>query len=580
MTILAGDIKLLASRVMTDDPEGGGGPTGTVIPDGGSNGIWNDVSELDRANGDVSVRQLHLAVRTNNTDTYLGAQVIVSKPPNDANVSITLAKCATFARRTEIANAIESYLIQSSEWSGYLLENHVVGQNSIQIFQRPGSVTPAIGRTLVLVYNEDQPTERRQYIRVNRVEVQTRTFSYAYSGGTGYVDYTADVVVCELSDDLRFAFPGSPPDRSFVRLAGRTVLRDTTVADAATYYGATTLTAAADLGEASIKVASVYTQLVPSARTETVALDLRPASVRNMVLADAPRRVEVGAAPHTRRIKIGQENRRRAYTDLLLPLPHPGTVVISYMALGNWYTVLDDGAGAFTGPGAGQIVYTTGSVAITLQEMPDVGSSIIIQWGEKVGYTNRSGGATFRKPEFDIVLEHDEVKPGTLVATWLSGGVTKTATDNGSGGLTGDATGQILYATGRLRIRPAAMPDPGAEFQIAFEYSETEVETFSDLTPDSSGFVNMTLAQVPTPGTMVVLWLTTRTTSATAGSNSGTNLQKEPGLAYSGGVATPAEVVTTTASAPDSVVPGSTTNVAYGQLQSWMPAGNAFRSDV
>ncbi|MDP4074951.1 hypothetical protein [Acidovorax sp. A1169] len=578
MTILAGDIKLLASRVMTDDPEGGGGPTGTAIPDGGSNGIWNDVSELDRANGDVSVRQLHLAVRTNNTDTYLGAQVIVSKPPNDANVCITLAKCAPFARRTEIANSIESYLIQSSEWSGYLLENHVAGQNSIQVFQRPGSVTPAIGRTLVLVYNEDQPTERRQYIRINRVEVQTRTFSY--SVGNGYVDYTADVVVCELSDDLRFNFPGSPPDRSFVRLANRTVLRDTTVADAATYYGATTLTAVADLGAASIKVASVYTQLVPSARTETVALDLRPAAVRNMVLAETPRRVEVGAAPHTRRIKIGQENRRRAYTDLLLPLPAPGTVVISYMALGNWYTVVDDGMGAFTGPGAGQIVYTTGSLAITLQEMPDVGSSVIVQWGEKVGYMNRAGGATFRKPEFDLVLEHDEVKPGTLVVTWQSGGVTKTANDNGTGGLTGDATGQILYATGRLRIRPAAMPDPGGEFQMAFEYSETEVETFSGLNPDSSGFVNMTLAKVPTPGTMVVLWLTTRTVSATEGSNSGTNLQKEPGLAYSGGVAMPSEVVTTTANAPASVAPGSTTNVAYGWLKTQMPGGNALRSDV
>ena len=34
MTILEGDIKLLASRVMDDVPEGGGGPTGTVIPYG------------------------------------------------------------------------------------------------------------------------------------------------------------------------------------------------------------------------------------------------------------------------------------------------------------------------------------------------------------------------------------------------------------------------------------------------------------------------------------------------------------------------------------------------------------------
>ena len=33
MAILAGDIKILASKVMDDVPEGGGGPSGTVIPD-------------------------------------------------------------------------------------------------------------------------------------------------------------------------------------------------------------------------------------------------------------------------------------------------------------------------------------------------------------------------------------------------------------------------------------------------------------------------------------------------------------------------------------------------------------------
>mgnify|MGYP001264966164 CR=1 FL=1 len=48
MTILEGDIKLLASRVMDDVPEGGGGPTGTVIPYGGSNAVFGDVTEAAR----------------------------------------------------------------------------------------------------------------------------------------------------------------------------------------------------------------------------------------------------------------------------------------------------------------------------------------------------------------------------------------------------------------------------------------------------------------------------------------------------------------------------------------------------
>ena len=44
MSILSGDIKLLASKVMDDVPNGGGGPTGNVIPDGASNAIFGDVT--------------------------------------------------------------------------------------------------------------------------------------------------------------------------------------------------------------------------------------------------------------------------------------------------------------------------------------------------------------------------------------------------------------------------------------------------------------------------------------------------------------------------------------------------------
>ena len=51
MAILDGDIQLLKSEVMDDVPEGGGGPSGTVIPDNNSNAVFTDVSEVDRAGG-------------------------------------------------------------------------------------------------------------------------------------------------------------------------------------------------------------------------------------------------------------------------------------------------------------------------------------------------------------------------------------------------------------------------------------------------------------------------------------------------------------------------------------------------
>ena len=105
-----------------------------------------------------------------------------------------------------------------------ILRDIVAGQRDIQIFQRVGLPAPAIGRTLVLIYDEGLPTERRQYVRVTRTETETRWFTY--SSGGGFVDYQADVVKCSISDALRTSFPGSPPDRAYSRATDRTVIED------------------------------------------------------------------------------------------------------------------------------------------------------------------------------------------------------------------------------------------------------------------------------------------------------------------------------------------------------------------
>ena len=81
MTILSGDIKLVASQVMDDVPEGGGAPTATAIVDGASNAIFPDISELDRAGGRINLRKLHVHVQTADRDTYLGGNVKGSRLP-------------------------------------------------------------------------------------------------------------------------------------------------------------------------------------------------------------------------------------------------------------------------------------------------------------------------------------------------------------------------------------------------------------------------------------------------------------------------------------------------------------------
>ncbi|MBF9263609.1 hypothetical protein [Paracidovorax cattleyae] len=533
MPIQDGDIQLLASRVMADVPEGGGGPTGNVIPWGGSNHIVPDVTETDRAGGNVAIRQLHVGVLTPNTDVYMGGNVVLSQLPTDPQVSITLAKCGLFARRTLIATAIAAYLIEGTQWSGYLLEDHVVGMRSIQILHRKGTPAPDIGRTLVLSYQVGTSQERVQFVRVTRTETETRTFTYSGSGS--FVDYEASVTKVDLTDALRFAFPGSPPSRDFSAAAGKTVIRDTTVADAAEYYGASPLATVAALGDSVIKVASIYTQLVPSSRTETTALDQRPAAERTIVLAQAPRRVEVAVAAHTQRIRINQSNRGFSYVALLKPLPDPGTLIVSYRALGNWYTLADDGAGVLTGAGSGRVIYTTGSLDMTLQALPDNASSIIIQWGERVAYTDRSSqGAQIRAPEVAWQLSRRGTTPGSVTVRWPSGGVIRTATDNGSGKFVGDAAGEIDYPSSSIFLRPAYMIDAGGQYEVTSDAGALEEEVMAAPTLDAAGQATLVLSKQPVAGSLAIEWVTAQEVTTTSGTSlSATGAAKTLGVTRS-----------------------------------------------
>lgn len=525
MTIQEGDIKLLTSRVMDDVPEGGGGPTGTEVPYGASNSVFQDITEADRAGGNVSIRQLHAAVMTATTEPLMGASVILSQPPSDPNVSITLAKCSLFARRTAIAASIANYLIQGTTWAGTLLEDHVEGMRSMQILHRPGTPAPTIGRTLVLVYQPGTANERIQYVRVSKADTETRSFTY--QAGGGYVDFDASVTKVELSDALRYAFPGSPPSREFATATGKTVIRDTTVADASAYYGAAPITSAVALGDSTLRVSSIYTQLVPSARTESIALDQRPAAQRSITLATAPRQVQVATAAHTDRIRISQENRTFSYVRILKPFPAAGTLVVSFRVLGSWYTAMDDGQGRIEGGGAsGTVNYANGSLALSLPALPDVGSSVVFSWGERSAFTDRSGQAGFRAPEITAKLAKAPVVPGSITVTWTSGGAMKTATANAKGEFSGDATGEANHATGDIFLRPAAMIDAGGQFSVTYDHSNMVTKEVTP-TVDAGGFATIALDSSPAPRSVTVRWITVRNVSNSSGANaSGTSANK------------------------------------------------------
>ena len=525
MPLLAGDIRFARSANMADVPEGGGPPSAQLLTSGRSNEILPDISEETRTVGRVEIYQIFSVLRNTDRTAFMGSNTILAEPPADPNVSITLLSLKDpFATRADIAKRIEAGMSPGPEFSGFLLENHFTTMRSMTLFQRPGSVPPAIGRTYLLVWDEGKSSERRQRVRIKATETVQRMFTEIVNGQL--VDFLGQVTTCELFDGLTHDFPGSPPTRFFARAANKTLTRETVYSDSGMFYGASALVQPTTINDVWLQVASIYTQIVPNSRTEAAAVDQRPSARQTIVLAEAPRRVEVGITPHTQRIKISEENAGLTFVVQLRPLPEPGSVFVDYWALGQRYTMQSEPDGRIAGAGGGAVSHLTGAMSFTLKALPDIGSSICITHGERVGFNNRaSQGTAVRPAEYCFVLEEPGAVPGHITPTWYSAGILRTAMDDGNGAFTGDATGVIDYPSSTVLLRPKYLPDPGGQINIAYTTDEVHTELFppSPVTaPDSGGFVNLTLAQQPAAGSLSIEWATARTVSNTSGGQDST----------------------------------------------------------
>ena len=237
MTILSGDIKLLASQRLTDTPDGGGRVTGHEIVSGEHNSLFPDVSDLDRAYGVVNLRKAFLAVQTDDTDTYYGANTTVLLPPSDPNVGLCLMSTKDHHDTRDAArDVLERYLARGPKWRGFLYDTQLEGQRAIRFFQRVEVRLPEVGETLVLVGNEGKAGEFEQYVRVLEVTQQLAKFQIP-----GVPEFTRNVVTCKLADPLRYTFEGEQPTPYDVVTNAKTALRETVVADAANYFATTKL---------------------------------------------------------------------------------------------------------------------------------------------------------------------------------------------------------------------------------------------------------------------------------------------------------------------------------------------------
>jgi len=491
MPITKNDVKLLESQRMTDFDDGGGRMTGNVIVDGQSNNIFPDVSELDRTYGRVNLRKTFPAVLTPDTDVYYGAHMIVEKPPQDGAIGVLLFTTQDWNdERIQARDKIEQYVVSGPIGPWFLYDVQVQGQKSILMFSRVGAELPGVGDVLYL-----EEGAKNQYVRVTEVTSENRTFTDSQG------EFVRQIITCQLSDALRDTYNGATISR-YDNINPAAKVRTTLVADASKYYGVQPLQAAAATGDTQIQTVSVYGQLVPSARSETPVTDAG-LPTKGVSVTSGPETFEIIGPSHTHAIDVTLGNRAYSYVATLLPIPSPGQLVVEYRALGKWYRIEDDGTGVLDGAGSGSVNYQTGSVSVTLQALPDVGSMILFTWGATVHYVDRSGLSVSATPLALIDVQAGCV-PGTVTFSWISGGVAKSATAAANGTVSGDATGYFVHATGKGYLEFTAYPDAGS--QITINYDEAPVVFTETITPTvSGGILSFTLTNTPVkPGTVRV----------------------------------------------------------------------------
>ncbi len=195
-------------------------------------------------------------------------------------------------------------------------------------------------------------------------------------------------------------------------------------------------------------------------------------------------------------LPVTANNQGTNWTGVLLPIPAPGALSISFMAQGKFYTLKDNGTGRLVGAnesiGTGSINYQTGSWLLTTGALPDVGTPILLLWGTPITTFARADLAVLPAAiEFD--LNQLGIAASSVTVTWLLEGVEKTATSNAQGQFTGDATGTINYALGTGKIIPNKLPQKNTVFTFAFNHGEPKAQTKAAVAPDSNNKLMFTI---------------------------------------------------------------------------------------
>ncbi len=556
MAINAEDVKIMRPERVSDETDGGGQMTGTAIVSGDVNNLFDDISRVNLAYGNVSLRKIYGAIRSANTDKYLGAHMCLIKDADSDVISTLLFDTDDhYDERAAAADDVERYVVRATRSNLRPVGTQREGQTAIVVFSKSDSDMPAIGDTLSLL-NESAALE--QYVKVSEVTQTETTYTYIDSDGE-YQTFSAYEFTIKITQELNYDFDADEPTPGGV---SDTVLYKTQTSSTAKYYGIRPLAQAATAGAMSVYVDTIFQPIVPVATSETSLLDQVPGTYTKLAQAGGSDitlslgtfsagyttvtlpvafvagslRITIGSAvytdsgsalklssgvdilgsdavvsavegtvamtlpsslsisatftpagsvevvPYTAAVEITTANRQLTYTDILAPLPAPGTFRLEYMYNGTWYEIADTGTGTLSGigGGSGTLNLNTGSFSVTLPAEPDEGSSLIYTWAQSP-FSADAGSST--PAAYLKIMLPDQPVSSSVSLSWVRNGTTYTATET-DGVLSGNGSGYVQGSA--IYLYTGSLPTSGVS--VSYIAHDASLQTYTaSLSAQTSG---------------------------------------------------------------------------------------------
>lgn len=460
MPIETNNLVLYKSERLADTEDGGGKYSGQIIIDGKSNNLFDDISEMDRTMGDVSMRKIFPAVTTNDTDKLMGATVFISKNPKDPNVSALLFSTKNWNdQRKSAQNRIENYLAKGGQIAGTPLDTHWQGMKSLQVCLFTSETESNVGDTIVLVSNEGKALQHEQYLRITKVETRIAKMMI----DAKEVEYK--IATYTINDPLETDYVGLSAKQWYYNEKSATIVRESIVADTGQYCASVSVVDDVNVGEFTVRASSVFTQLVPSAQAETAILDVNALGesislVRgkngtvtvDLVIPVTPKHcLYLGSSVQPSSVVFSLVNQEiRDYSGILKSSTGIQFGTIDYQrGLINW---------TYDTSGQGSMYFSLSFTPASAQSFPLHSDAILVT------QNNQSSNWT------GVMVPIPA--PGTATISYMAQGHFYDLKDNGYGQLKGSnsslGAGSINYETGSWLITTGALPDVDSSILLSW----------------------------------------------------------------------------------------------------------------